>query len=246
MLLQVKLDAFRSSLLGQVLTADDEGYDSVRRVFNAAIDRRPVLIARCAAATDVGRCLEFAREHDLPVSVRGGGHSVAGKAVCNDGLMIDLSMMKGVRVEPAGQTVWAGNGLTRGECDAATQRFGLATTLGIVSGTGIAGLTLGGGIGWLNGKYGLACDNAIAFDVVAADATVLRATAAEHEDLYWGLRGGSGNLAIVTAIEYRLHRVETVLAGAVFHPLDRAAEALRFFVEFSAGAPDELTTMAAL
>jgi FAD/FMN-containing dehydrogenase len=241
------IDHFRRAFRGRLLVpSDDPAYDHARRVFNATIDRRPALIAQCGDSADVVACVTFARERELPLSVRGGGHSIAGKAVCDGGLMIDLSTMKGIRVEPAARTTRAEPGLTLGEFDRATHPFGLATTLGVVSNTGIAGLTLGGGIGWLNGKYGLACDNAIAFDVVAADATVLRATAAEHEDLYWGLRGGSGNLAIVTAIQYRLHPVETVLAGAVFHPLDRAAEALRFFVEFSAGAPDELTTMAAL
>jgi FAD/FMN-containing dehydrogenase len=238
--------ALRDSLRGRVLRPDDFGYNDTRRVFNASIDRRPALIARCAGADDVIACVGFAREHDLLVSVRGGGHSVAGNAVCDGAVMIDLSPMKGIRVDSATGTVRAETGLTLGEFDRETSRFGLATTLGIVSGTGIAGLTLGGGVGWLNGKYGLACDNAIAFDVVTADATRVTANAVEHADLYWALRGGSGNFGVVTAIEYRVHRVATVLAGPVFQPLDGAVEALRFFVDFSSAAPDELTTMAAL
>ena len=246
MLSRSTVDSFRSTLTGRLLIPDDSAYDRARRVFNAMIDRRPALIAQCATAEDVIACVNFAREHDVPVSVRGGGHSIAGKAVCDGGLMIDLSVMKGIRVDPARQTVRAQTGLTLGEFDRATQAFGLATPLGIVSVTGIAGLTLGGGIGWLNGKYGLACDNAVSFDVVTADARRLTASATEHEDLYWGLRGGSGNFGVVTAIEYRLHRVASVLAGPVFHALDRAKEALRFFVEFSSEAPDELSTMAGL
>jgi FAD/FMN-containing dehydrogenase len=238
--------ALRSRLRGRLLTNDDPAYDGARRVFNAMIDRRPALIARCEDVNDVIACVAFAREHDLLVSVRGGGHSVAGKAVCDGGLMIDLSAMKGIHVDPARQTVRAETGLTLGEFDRATQLFGLATTLGIVSGTGIAGLTLGGGIGWLNGKYGLACDNVISFDIVTAEPRLLRANAAVHEDLYWALRGGSGNFGVVTAIEYQLYRVGPVLAGPVFHPLDRAKDALRFFVDFSSEAPDELTTMAGL
>jgi FAD/FMN-containing dehydrogenase len=246
MLSRSTIDTFRSTLRGPLLVPDDSTYDRVRRVFNAMIDRRPALIAQCTEAEDVVASVNFAREHDLPVSVRGGGHSIAGKAVCDDALMIDLTLMKGIHVDPVRQTVRAQTGLTLGELDRETQAFGLATPLGIVSVTGIAGLTLGGGIGWLNGKYGLACDNVISFDVVTADATPLTASAAEHEDLYWGLRGGSGNFGVVTAIEYRLHRVASVLAGPVFHTFDRAKEALRFFVRFSSEAPDELSTMAGL
>ncbi len=246
MLSRSRIDAFGSTLRGRLLFPDDPDYDSARRVFNTMIDRRPALIARCTDAEDVVACVNFAREHEWLVSVRGGGHSVAGAAVCDGGLVIDLSLMKGIRVDAAGQTVRAQTGLTLGEFDRQTQAFGLATPLGIVSTTGIAGLTLGGGIGWLNGRYGLACDNAISFEVVTADATILRASAAEHEDLYWGLRGGSGNFGVVTAIEYRLHRVSAVLAGPVFHAFDRAKDALRFFVEFSSDAPDELSTMAGL
>jgi hypothetical protein len=246
MLAPASINAFRSVLRGRILAPGEPSYDQVRRVFNAMIDRRPALIAQCREAQDVVACLRFAREHDLIVSVRGGGHSVAGKAVVDGGLMIDLSAMKAIAVDRARQTARSEAGLTLGELDRATQTFGLATPLGVVSGTGIAGLTLGGGLGWLNGKHGLACDNVLSFEVVTADGTVVNASADEHADLYWALRGGSGNFGVVTAIEYRLHPVQSVLAGVVFHPFDRAREALRYFVEFSSAAPDDLSTMAAL
>jgi FAD/FMN-containing dehydrogenase len=243
---QTSIESLRSGLQGTLLNPADPLYDRTRRVFNAMIDRRPALIVRCERASDVVAGVNFAREHDLPVCVRGGGHGVAGKAVCDGGLMIDLSSMKQVRVDPSQQTAKAEAGLTLGEFDRATQGFGLATTLGIVSVTGIAGLTLGGGLGWLGGKYGLACDNAISFDVVTADGKLLTASAAENEDLYWALRGGGGNFGVVTSIEFRVHEVGSLLAGPVFHALDSAKEALRFFIEYSTTAPDELSTVAAL
>jgi FAD/FMN-containing dehydrogenase len=182
------------------------------------IDRRPAVIARCAGAADVIACVRFAREQDILTSIRGGGHSVAGKSVCNDGLMIDLSAMKGIRVDPARRTVRAQAGLTLSEFDRETQAFGLATTLGTVSKTGISGLTLGAGWGHLHGMYGLALDNVISVDVVTADGRLLNASASENEDLFWGLRGSGGNLGIVTSMEYRLHAVGPVLGGAVCHP----------------------------
>jgi FAD/FMN-containing dehydrogenase len=240
------LQNLRSSFGGRVLTANDDGYDDARRVFNGAIDRRPAVIARCSTAADVVASLKFARERDLPVSIRGGGHGVAGKAVCDGGVMIDLSAMKRLDVEAERQLARAETGLTLREFDAGTQRVGLATTLGVVSGTGIAGLTLGGGIGWLNGKYGLACDNAIAFDVVTADGVLLRASSDEHADLYWALRGGSGNFGIVTVIEYRVHPLTSVVAGSAFYAVEHAEAVLREFIERSSEAPDEVTTMAAL
>jgi FAD/FMN-containing dehydrogenase len=240
------VDVLRAVVRGPVLTADDERYERARRVFNAAIDRRPALIARCADANDVIASVTVAREHDLALSVRGGGHSVSGKAVCDGGLMIDLSAMKGIRVDPSARSARAETGLTLGEFDRETQRFDLATTLGVVSGTGIAGLTLGGGIGWLNGACGLACDNVRGFDVVLADGTLVRADAVEHEDLYWALRGGSGNFGVVTAIDYHLHRVASVLVGALFYPLECAKDVLHRYVEFASAAPDAVTTMAEL
>lgn len=240
------IQKFRASLRCSSLRADDAGYDLARRIHNAMIDRRPMMIVRCASAGDVIACVRFAREHDILISIRGGGHSIAGKAVCDGGLLIDLSGMKGIRVEPARRTVRAEPGLTLGEFDQATQAFGLATTMGVVSKTGIAGLTLGGGFGWLMRKYGLACDNLISADVVTADGKLVTASATENEDLFWGLRGGGGNFGIVTSFEYRLHGVGPVLGGGVFYPLKKTKEVLRFYREFVAGCPDELTTQAGI
>ena len=182
------------SLRGTMLRPGDNGYDAARKVFNVMIDKRPALIVRSAGAADVIACVNFAREQELLVSVRGGGHGVAGKAVCDGGLMIDLAWMKGIRIDLARRTAQAQAGLTGGEFDRETQAFGLATTLGIVSTTGISGLTLGGGKGWLHGKYGMACDNLLSADVVTADGRLLTASATENEDLFWGLRGGGGQL----------------------------------------------------
>jgi FAD binding domain/Berberine and berberine like len=234
------LDKFRQSLRGESLCPGEPGYDAVRAVPNAMIDRRPAIIARRSGAADVVACVRFGREHDLTVAVRGGGHSVAGKSVCDDGLMIDLSAMKGIRVNPAARTVRAEPGLTLGEFDRETQASGLATTLGVVSRTGIAGLTLGGGFGHLHAKYGLAVDNLMAVDVVTSDGRLLKASAGENEDLFWGVRGGSGNFGIVTSLEYRLHELGTVFGGAVFYPVAKAREVLRFFRDFSQTIPDEL------
>ena len=237
----------RGGLRGSLLQPGDAGYDTARKIDNAMIDRRPALIARCAGVVDVLGAVRFARTHDLLVSVRAGGHNVAGNAVCDGGLMIDLSPMKGIRVDPAARTVQAQAGVTWGDLDAETQAFGLGTTGGVISTTGIAGLTLGGGVGWLNGRFGLACDNLIAADVVTADGRFLRASEKDNADLFWGLRGGGGNFGIVTSFEYRLHPVgPTLLSGPVFHPAARAREVLRFYREFSASEPDELTTYAGL
>ena len=215
------LEKLRTAVRGAVLCPGQDGYDTARTIPNAMIDRRPALIARCTGAADVIVCVRFAREHDLLVSVRGGGHSVAGKSVCDDGLMIDVSAMKGIRVNLSRKTVRAETGLTLGEFDRETQAFGLATTLGVVSKTGIAGLTLGGGWGHLHAKYGLALDNVIGADVVTADGRLLTTNASENEDLFWGVRGGSGNFGIVTSLQYRLHELGPVFGGAVFHPAAR-------------------------
>ena len=239
------IEKFRASLRGTPFCPGDDGYDAVRAVPNAMVDRRPAIIARCAGAGDVIASVRFAREHDLLVSVRGGGHSVAGKSVCDAGLMIDLSAMKGIRVDPAKRTVRAEAGLTLGEFDRETQAFGLATTLGTVSKTGISGLTLGGGWGHLHGKYGLALDNVIGVDVVTADGQLLTANASENEDLFWGVRGSSGNLGVVTSLEYRLHEVGPVLGGGIFYPVAQAKEVLRFFRDFAESIPDELVIQAA-
>ena len=239
---ETSTETFKGNLRGEVLRPGDDGYDAARKVWNGMIDKRPALIARCTGAADVILCVQFAREHDLLVSVRGGGHNYAGKSVCDNGLMIDLSCMKGIRVDPVRRTVRAEAGLKLGEFDHETQTFGLATTLGINTDTGIAGLTLGGGNGWLGGKFGLSCDNLIAVDVVTADGRLITASSEENTDLFWGVRGAGANLGIVTSFEYRLHPVGPVVGGMVIYPLSEARKFLRFFHEFSSTAPDQLST----
>ncbi len=234
------LKQFRTALRAQSFCPGEQGYDAVRTVPNAMIDRHPAIIVRCTGAADVIACVRFAREHEILVSVRGGGHSVAGKSVCDGGLMIDLSAMKGIRVDPQRRTARAEAGLKLGEFDRETQAFGLATTLGTVSTTGISGLTLGAGFGHLMAKYGLALDNVISADVVTADGRLLTANASENEDLFWGVRGSSGNLGIVTSLEYQLHEVGPVLGGAVFYPAHKAKEVLHFCRDFAETIPDEL------
>jgi FAD/FMN-containing dehydrogenase len=231
---------------GPVLLPGDDGYDTTRQLWNGMLDKRPALIARCTGVADVLACVNFARMHNVLVAVRGGDHSVAGNASCNGGLMLDLSLMKSVRVDPVKQTARAGGGARWGDFDHETQVFGLATTGGINSDTGIAGLTLGGGIGWLAGKYGLACDNLLSADLVTADGRLLTASATENQDLFWGLRGGSGNFGVVTSFEYQLHQVGPVLAGMVVYPFERAKDVLRFYSDFSTATPDEVNTIGAL
>jgi FAD binding domain/Berberine and berberine like len=235
-----------SGLRGEVVWPGDRGYDTARAVFNAMVDRRPLAVIRPVDASDVVRCITFARRHDLALSVRGGGHSVAGNGVRDGAVMVDLSAMKALRVDPATRRVQAGPGLTLGELDRATQVFGLATTLGVVSTTGIAGLTLGGGLGWLNGRYGLACDNLLSAEVATADGQLLRASAQENQDLFWAIRGGGGNFGVVTSLEYQLHPVDLVLAGVLSYPLAMAPRVLRFYDDFAKAAPDELSTAASL
>jgi FAD/FMN-containing dehydrogenase len=236
----------RSTLRGALLTPANPDYDAARAVWNGMIDRRPALIVRCAGVADVIAAVRFARDHDLGVAVRGGGHNVAGTAVCDDGLVIDLSGMRGIRVDPAHRTARAEGGALYRDFDNETQAFGLATTGGTISTTGIAGLTLGGGLGYLMRKYGLACDNLIGADVVLADGSVVTASNDEHPDLFWALRGGGGNFGIATSLEYRLHPVGAALGGLLIHPVDRAVEALRFYRDFLPGAPEELAVQPAL
>jgi FAD/FMN-containing dehydrogenase len=237
---------FAAGLRGEIVRPEEDGYDAARAVFNGMIDKRPALIVRCAGTSDVIRGVDFAHAHDLLLAVRSGGHNVAGKAVCDGSLMLDLSPMKGMRVDPARRRARAQSGLTLGEFDHETQAFGLATPLGVVSMTGIAGLTLGGGLGWLNGKHGLACDNLLSADVVTADGRLLTASEEENEDLFWGIRGGGGNFGVVTSFEYRLHPVGPVLAGGLWHPAAKARDVLRFYHEFASGCPDELSISASL
>jgi FAD/FMN-containing dehydrogenase len=233
-------------LQGDVVRPGDLEYDSVRAVFNAMIDRKPLAILRCRETDDVVRGISFARQHDLVLSVRSGGHNVAGNAVCDGGIMLDLSPMKDLQVDPDHQSAQAGPGLLLGDLDRATQEHGLAVPLGVMSKTGIAGLTLGGGLGWLNGRYGLACDNLVGAEVVKADGNVLRVGPDDHADLLWGLRGGGANLGVVTSFTYQLHPVGPVLAGGLSYPWAMAADVLRFHDEFMATAPDELATAVSL
>jgi FAD/FMN-containing dehydrogenase len=237
---------FAANLRGEFLRPEDDGYDATRAVFNGMVDKRPAMIVRCAGPADVIRGVDFARTHDLLLSVHGGGHSVAGNAVSDGGLMLDLSSMKGIRIDPTRRIAQAQAGLTLGEFDHETQTFGLATTLGVVSVTGIAGLTLGGGLGWLNGKYGLTCDNLLSADMVTADGRLLTASDEENEDLYWGIRGGGGNFGVVTSFEYELHPVGMVLGGGLRYPASQARDFLRFYYEFASTCPDELSTAASL
>lgn len=241
------VEGLRRSFRGELLRPGDAGYEEARKIWNGGIDRRPSLIARCTGMADVTAAVRFARARALPASVRGGGHAVAGHAVCDGGLLIDLSLMTGVRVDPVTRTARAQGGCLQRQVDQETQAFGLAVTGGIVSHTGIGGLTLGGGIGWLMRKLGLAVDNLRSCDVVTADGEFLVASEDENSDLFWGLRGGGGTFGIVTSFEYALHPVgPTVLAGLLLHPMDDAPGVLRFFRDEVAEAPDEIGVIATL
>jgi len=237
---------FEECLRGPLVRPDDVHYHSVRRVWNGMIDRYPALIVRCLGVADVMRTVDFAMSHRLLTSIRGGGHNIAGKAMCDGGLAIDLSLMKGIWLDPVKQIARAQGGVIWNEFDHETQAIGLATTGGIVSTTGIAGLTLGGGIGWLARKYGLSCDNLIAAQIVTADGRYRTTSRVEHADLFWALRGGSGNFGVVTSFEYQLHPLGKVVAGAIVFPFDQAQAVLRFYHEYASTAPDELNVMAAL
>jgi FAD/FMN-containing dehydrogenase len=231
----------RGRFRGALLRPGEEGYDEARRIWNGAIDRHPALIARCAGGDDVATAVRFAREHDLAVSVRGGGHAVAGHAVVDGGVMIDLSLLKAVRVDPGTRVARAAGGLLWRELDGATQRFGLATTGGIIGHTGIGGLTLGGGLGHLMRKHGLTVDNLLAVDLVTADGEPMRVDPGTEPELLWGLRGGGGNFGIATALEYRLHPVgPMVLGGPVFWRLEDAPKVLGVLRDYAPEAPDEL------
>jgi FAD/FMN-containing dehydrogenase len=230
---------------GQVATPGQPGYDEARRVWNGMIDRYPEVVVRCTGPADVAEAVHVARAQDLLLAVKGGGHSFAGLSVCDGGLLIDLSPMRGVRVDRAAMTATVQGGATWADVDHETQAHGLATTGGLVSSTGVGGLTLGGGKGWLGRKHGLALDNLVGVDLVTADGRLVRASADERPDLFWGLRGGGGNFGVVTSFEFQLHPVgPQVLGGPIFHPLDAAGEALRFYRDFAAGAPDELACYA--
>ena len=231
---------------GDIIRPGTDAYESARKVWNGMIDRRPACIARCKSVTDVQDALRFARDNDLAVAVRGGGHNAAGLAVCDGGLVIDLGGMRDVVVDPARRVARAGGGATWGDFDRATAEHGLATTGGAVSTTGIAGLTLGGGLGWLMRSYGMACDNLVAAEVVTANGQIVRASATENPDLFWGLRGGGGNFGIVTTFEYALHPVSTIFGGMLLYPLTRARDVLRVYRDVTTKAPDALTVFAAM
>src|SRR5215216_1677777 len=244
---EAAIQEFKAALRGELLRPGEDGYEDARKVFNVMIDKKPALIVRCAGVADVINAVNFARTNELLVAVRGGGHSVTGHAVCDGGLVIDLSQMKGLRIDPREHTVHAEPGLTWGELNHDLQTFGLGATGGYISITGIAGLTLGGGFGWLMRKHGLALDNLLAVDIVTADGQLRRASATENADLFFGVRGAHSNFGIVTSLEYRLHPVgPMVLAGMVLHPLERAREVLRFYREYVSSAPDEMSAWAAL
>jgi FAD/FMN-containing dehydrogenase len=241
------IDDLRAAVRGRVITAADAGYDDARKVWNAIIDRRPAAIVRCRSAADVIAAVHFARDTRLPLAVRGGGHNVAGRCTCDDGIVIDFSEMKGIRVDPVGKTVRAEPGLRWSEFDRETQAFGLATTGGTVGDTGIAGLTLGGGFGWLGGRHGMTADNLLSADVVLANGQLVHASERENPELFWALRGGGGNFGVVTSFEYKVHPVgPTIVGGIIVHPFPQAREALRFYGEFIRQAPDDLTVAAVM
>ena len=235
--------AFAKGLRGQLLRPGDDTFDEARRIWNGMIDKRPALIVRAAGVSDVIQAVEFARESGLVLAVRGGGHNVSGNAVCDGGLTLDLSLMRSVRVDPNRQSLRAEGGTLWRDLDHEAEAFALATTGGLISSTGIAGLTLGGGLGWLMSSYGLACDNLLSVDVVTAAGELVTASASENADLFWGLRGGGGNFGVATSLEYQLHPVGLMLGGLIIHPLEKAADLFRFYEAFTREAPDALGSM---
>jgi FAD/FMN-containing dehydrogenase len=241
-----QVEALRAELRGAAIAPHDADYDDARQLWNGMIEKRPTLIVRCAGVADVISAVKLAGSAGLSVSVRGGGHNAAGTALGDGALAIDLSPMKGVRVDPAARTARAQGGVLLGELDRETAAFGLVTTLGIASTTGVAGLTLGGGIGYLMGKQGLACDNLISADVVTADGECLTASETQNADLFWALRGGGGNFGVVTSFEFRLHPLEPIMGGIALYPFDKARDFLRFYREFTSSAPDALEVFAGL
>ena len=243
----VKVEQLEARMRGYLIRPSDDAYDDARAVWNGMIDRRPALIARCAGAADVIGAVNFAREQGIAVSVRGGGHNVAGNAVCDDGLVIDLSDMKSVRVDPCRQTVRVEAGVRLGDLDRETQAFGLVVPSGIVTETGVAGLTLGGGLGWLSRAWGMTCDNLLCADIVTADGKLVHAGDDENPDLFWAIRGGGGNFGIATSFEFCCYEFgPTALAGIVLYPIERASELLRFYRDYTASVPDEVTAFALL
>ena len=243
---QASIAELAARFSGMLVGPEDSRYDELRRVHNGMIDRRPALIGRCLGSADIADAVNFARTRGLELAVRGGGHNVAGRAVCDGGLMLDMSLMKAIRVDPIRRTALAQGGVTWREFNRETQARGLATTGGVISTTGIAGLTLGGGLGWLMAKYGLATDNLIAAEVVTAAGEIVRASKDENADLFWALQGGGGNFGAVSWFEYRLHPVGAVTSGMIAFPFENARDVLKFFRDISSGLPDELTIFGGL
>ena len=242
----MNLKDLESRFRGEILTAGSEAYETSRKIWNSMIDRRPAAIARCRTPEDVEAAVRFAAEQNIFPAIRGGGHNAAGLAMLNDGLVIDVSQMKGVSVDLANLNAVAETGLTWGEFDRETHTHGVATTGGLVSTTGIAGLTLGGGVGWLMGRCGLVCDNTLDYEIVLASGERVRANASEHPDLFWALKGGGGNFGVVTSITYRMYPIREVVSGLILHPLASVKDVLKFYRDFTmAGLPDELTVYAA-
>ncbi|SHL12605.1 FAD-binding oxidoreductase [Paraburkholderia terricola] len=241
------IDELKTAVRGELLLPDNAGFDEARSIWNAMIDKRPAMILRCAGVADVRRGVAFARDNDLPLAMRGGGHNIAGSALCDDGLVIDLSPMKSVRIDPAARRAYVEPGATLADFDHEAQAFGLATPLGINSTTGVAGLTLGGGFGWLSRKYGMTVDNLLSADIVTADGELLHASADSHEDLFWAIRGGGGNFGVVTLFEFALHPVgPLVYGGLVVLPLDQARDALAQYRAAAADMPEDLSVWAVL
>ena len=240
------IEELKKQVRGEVLQPSDAGYDEARSVYNVMIDRRPEAIVFSSGAEDAAASVRFARQHEGPLSIRGGGHSVAGNAVCDGGVMLHMGKLKGVEVDAKGRTAKAQPGVTLGDYDAATTPQNLVTPTGVVSRTGIAGLTLGGGLGWLMGKHGLACDNLMGAEVVTAEGKIVQANEIENSDLLWGLRGGGGNFGIVTEFRFRLHPLEPQIGGLLIYPLEKSKEVLRFYYDITHKCPDELMIAAAL
>jgi len=242
---KIDTQSLRTNFRGQILEPSDMGYDEARQIWNASIDKRPGVIARCSGVADVIAAIDFARANKLETAIRGGGHNVGGRALCDDGLVIDLSQMRSVHVDAASRKVRVQGGATLGGLDRETHAFGLSVPCGIVPKTGIGGLTLGGGVGWLLRKYGMSIDNLLSCQMVTADSRVITASKSENEDLFWALRGGGGNFGVVTSFEFQAHPVHTVLGGLVLYPRQAAPEVVRHFRDFMLSAPDELTAYAA-
>jgi FAD/FMN-containing dehydrogenase len=240
------IEQFQTGFRGDVIRPGDAAYNAARKIWNASVDKHPGIIARCRGVADVVAAVNFARENGILLAVRGGGHNVGGRALCDGGLVIDLCHMKGIHVDVRRRRVRVQAGATLGDVDRETHLHGLAVPAGVVSATGIAGLTLGGGVGWLVRKYGLTCDNVLSFDVVTADGRLLTTNAEENDDLFWALRGGGGNFGVVTSFEYQAYPVTTVLGGMIVYPRDQAVDVLRFYRDFTESAPEALTVYAGL